>query len=123
MRDVGLGDGVTPLGYLQVDVRPFGFAQLPESNEDQGSQPQGTTHDQRSFIAIYDLQQGADLPRLGEGSKVLSLDGWQRASEVPRRVPLSPSGGHGIAKHLSTVLKHTMGGFQSSALFDPPQDR
>ena len=46
MRGVGLVDGVPPLGGLQIDIGPFGFAQIPGPHEDQGSQPQGTTHDQ-----------------------------------------------------------------------------
>ena len=52
MPSVGLGDGVAPLARLQVDIQPLGMAQLPRSYEDQGSQPQGATHDQRPLVTF-----------------------------------------------------------------------
>ena len=81
------------------------------------------THDQRPLVPIHCSQQRADLLALGEGGEVCSLDRWQRPSQITGRVTFGPSGGDGIAKHLSTDLKGTMGGFQSSTLLEPAHGR
>ena len=52
MRSGGLGDGVTPFGRLQVDIQPLRVAQLTRPYEDQGSQPQGTLHNECPLIAV-----------------------------------------------------------------------
>ena len=52
-----------------------------------------------------------------------SLDRRQRPPQITGRVTFGPSGGDGIAKHLSTDLKGTMGGFQSSTLIEPAHGR
>ena len=111
MESVGLADGVTPLGCFQIDVRPFGSAQLSWSDVNQGSQAQGATHDECPFVAVQHSQQWADLLRIGDGGEVCSLDRWQRASKITRRIALGTSGSHGVAKDLATVLKGMMGSF------------
>ena len=119
MRGVGLGDRVAPLSPLQVDVGPLGRAQLPGSHEDQRSQAQGASHWQRSPVAVQHPQQRADLLRIGDGGQMLALGRRQGAAQVPRWVPLGPSGSHRIAPHPPTDLQRVVGHLQGAAFFDP----
>ena len=46
MLGIGLGDAEAPFGRFQVDIGPFGSAELTGPDENQWSQPKGTAHNQ-----------------------------------------------------------------------------
>ena len=101
------GGGNAPHGTFQIDLLPFGAAQLARPHEHVRRQLEGNTRDgdALAFIAVDGAQQVADELGLEDGGVVLRLALGQGAAQVARRIAWGNLVGHREAKHLADELQ------------------
>lgn len=99
-----------PDRLVEVDIRPFGEAQLPRAHKDVGQQPQSRV-DVCAVLERFDrAQQRASLSGRCDGGAMDRLRHDQGAAQVTCDIPVGPRRCDGVPEHLRAGAAKALGG-------------
>jgi hypothetical protein len=114
-----LGARDPPFGRVEIDLGPFGGAQLSGANEYQRCQLERETGVGMAVVSVDGTQQLGSLLRLGDRGVVRFWDDGKRASQIRGDVAVSESAGNRKPEDLAAQLLDLVRGLNRSSCLDP----